>query len=129
MSTDITWYYWTNGTQSLKLMNESNTEDANRPFFPNLIPTETLVFSLYLHKFANSLRLTLRAEIFVIINCSRINYCGTYFCDFSPKSQQFDPQNIVLDKSIAKISSTKYGLKANRKNKFRISSKKIHIFE
>ena len=35
-------------------VNESNTQDVNRPF-PNLIPTETLVFSLYLSKFANSL--------------------------------------------------------------------------
>ena len=43
-----------------------------------------------------------------------------YFYDFGPKSQKFDPQNTVLDKSIAKISSAKYGLKANRKNKFRI---------
>ena len=66
--------------------------------------------------------LTLRAEIFVIINC-----CRTYFCDFGPKLQKFDPQNTVLDKSIAKISSAKYGLKGNRKNKFRIS-KKNYIF-
>ena len=68
--------------------------------------------------------LTLRAEIFVIINC-----CRTYFCDFGPKLQKFDPQNTVLDKSVAKISSAKkYGLKANRKNKFRISSKKNYFF-
>ena len=38
--------------QSLKSMNP--TQDVNRPF-PNLIPTETLVFSLYLSKFADSL--------------------------------------------------------------------------
>ena len=43
-----------------------------------------------------------------------------YFYDFGPKSQKFDPQNTVLDKSIAKISSAKYDLKANRKNNFRI---------
>ena len=24
-----------------------------------------------------------------------INYCGTYFCDFDPKSQKLDPQNTV----------------------------------
>ena len=47
----------------------------------------------------------------MIIKC-----CGTYFCDFGRKSQKFDPQNTVFDKSIAKISSAKYGLKANRKN-------------
>ena len=35
-------------------------------------------------------RYTLRAEIFVIINC-----CGTYFCNFGPKLQKFDPQNRV----------------------------------
>ena len=35
--------------------------------------------------------------------------------------KKIDPQNIVLDKSIAKISSAKYILKANRKNKFHIS--------
>ena len=39
-----------------------------------------------------------------------------------------DPQNTVLDKSIAKISSTKYGLKANRKNKSRLSSKNVYSF-
>ena len=33
---------------------------------------------------------SLRAEIFAIINC-----CGTYFCDFAPKSQKFDPQDAV----------------------------------
>ena len=60
--------------------------------------------------------LTLQAEIFVIINCYGMNYSGTYFCDFGPKLQKIDPQNTVLDKSIAKKSSAKYGLKANRKN-------------
>ena len=37
--------------------------------------------------------LTLRAEIFVIINCCGIDNCGTYFCNFGPKSQKFNPQN------------------------------------
>ena len=64
----------------------------------------------------------------MIINCCGINYCGTYFWEFGQKSQKFDPQNTVLDKSIAKISSAKYGLKTNRKNRFRISSKKFYIF-
>ena len=72
--------------------------------------------------------LTLRAEIFVIINCCRINWCRTYSCDFGSKLQKFGPQNTVLDESIAKISSWKYGLKANCKNKFHISSKKFYIF-
>ena len=72
------------------------------------MPTETLVFSLYLSKFANSLFTTLRGEIFEIINC-----CGTYFCDFGSKSQKFDPHYTVLDNTIAKISSAKYGLNAN----------------
>ena len=49
--------------------------------------------------------LTLQAEIFVIINCYGMNYSGTYFCDFGPKLQKIDPQNTVLDKSIAKKSS------------------------
>ena len=62
----------------------------------NLIPTETLVFSLYLGKLANRL--------------------FTYFCDFGPKSQKIDPQKTVLDKSIAKISSAKYDLKAMHKS-------------
>ena len=65
----------------------------------------------------------LRAEIFDIINCSE-----TYFCDFGPKSQKFDPQNALLDKSIARTSSAKYGFKANRKNKFHISKFFIFIF-
>ena len=98
-------------------VNESNTQDVNRAF-PNLIPTETLVFSLYLSKFANSLFTYLRVEIFVIINCCIINYRGTYFCGFGPKSQTFDPQITVLDK----------GFKANRKKEFRISSKNFYFF-
>ena len=53
MSTDITRYYWTNGRHSIIEVNESNTQDVSRPF-PNLIPTETLVFCFYLRKFANS---------------------------------------------------------------------------
>ena len=36
MSTDITRYYWTNETQSLKSMDPINTQDVNRPF-SNLI--------------------------------------------------------------------------------------------
>ena len=68
--------------------------------------------------------LTIRAEILVIINCWR-----TYFCDFGPKLQKCDPQNIVLDKSIAKISSTKYDLKVNHKNKFAFLPKKFIFFE
>ena len=68
--------------------------------------------------------LTLRAEIFEIINC-----CGTYFCDFGSELQKFKPQNTVLGKTIGKISSAKYGLKANRKNKFCISSKNFIFFE
>ena len=109
--------------QSLKSMNP--TQDVNRPF-PNLIPTETLVFSLYLSKFANGLFSYLKGRNFVIINCCGINYCGTYFCDFGPKSQKFDPQNTILDKSVGKISSPKYDLKTNGKNKSRISSKKFN---
>ena len=35
-------------------VNDSNTQDINRPF-SNLIPTEILVFCLYLSKFAISL--------------------------------------------------------------------------
>ena len=35
----------------------------------------------------------------MIINCCGINYCGTYFWEFGQKSQKFDPQNTVLDKS------------------------------
>ena len=66
-------------------VNESNTQDVNRPF-PNLIPTETLVFSLYLSKFANSLFTNLKSRIFVIvINHCQINYCRTFF----------DPQNTI----------------------------------
>ena len=53
MSTDITWYYWTNSTQSLESVNVIR-KDVSRPF-PNLIPTETLVFCLYLSKFSISL--------------------------------------------------------------------------
>ena len=60
----------------------------------------------------------LTTEIFIIINRCGINYCGTYFCNFGSKSQKYDPQNTVLDKSIAKIISAKYGLKANHKNEF-----------
>ena len=82
-------------------VNESNTQDVNIAFL-DLIPTETLQIAC---------SLTLRAEIFVIVNC-----CRTYFCDFGSKSQKFDLQNTVLDKSIARISSTKYGFKASHKN-------------
>ena len=49
---NITWHYWANCTQSLKSMNPIY-KDVNRPLM-NLIPTETLVFFLYLNKFANS---------------------------------------------------------------------------
>ena len=107
-------------------VNESNTQDVNKAF-PNLIPTETLVFSFYLSKFANGLFTYLRVEIFVIINCCGINYCETYFCDFGSKLKKFNPQNTVLDKSIARISSSKYDFKAKRKNKIRIS-KNVYIF-
>ena len=48
MSTDINRYYWTNRTQSLKLMNP-----IHRPF-PNLILTETCIL-LVLMKFVISL--------------------------------------------------------------------------
>ena len=44
-------------------VNEPNTQDVNRAF-PNLIPTETLVFSLYLNKFANSLFTYLKGRNF-----------------------------------------------------------------
>ena len=57
MSTDIIRYYWTNGTQSLKSMNP--TQDVDRPF-PNLIPTETWVFSLCLSKFADRISYNLK---------------------------------------------------------------------
>ena len=86
-----------------------------------------LVFSLYLSKFANSLFPYLKGRNFVIISCFGINYCGTCFCDFGPKSQKLNPQNTVLDKSIARISSAKYGFRANRKNKFHIT-KNFYIF-
>ena len=56
-----------------------------------------------------------------------MNYCGNYFCDFGPKSRKTDPQNAVLDKSIAGISSAKYGFKADRKNKICIF-KNFYIF-
>ena len=63
---------------------------------------------------------TLRAGVFAIINCCGMNYCGTYFYDFGPKSQKFDPQNTVWMGQSQKISSAKDGLKANCKNKFHI---------
>lgn len=59
-----------------------------------------------------------RAEILAIINCCGIDYSGTYFSDFGPKSQKIDPQNTVFDESIAEINFAKYRLKANRKNTF-----------
>ena len=65
-----------------------------------------------------------RAEILAIINFRGINYYGTYFCDFGFKLQKFDPQ-YSLDESIAKTSYANYGLKANRKNKFRIFFQKF----
>ena len=52
MSTKNNRYYWTKGTRIIE-PNESNTQGVNR-YFPNLIPTETLVFCLYLSKFENS---------------------------------------------------------------------------
>ena len=102
--------------QSLKSMNP--TQDVNRPF-PNLIPTETLVFSLYLSKFANNLFIYLKGRNFCDHKLFQNKLLRTYFCDFDPKSQKFDPQNAFLDKSIPKTSSAKYGLRANHKNKFR----------
>ena len=54
------------------------------------MPTETLVYFLYLSKFPNSLITYLKRKF-----CCGINYCGTYFCDFGPKSQKFDPENTV----------------------------------
>ena len=104
ITSDVDWLYSVLLAlrHSIIEVNESNTQDVNRAF-SNVIPTETLVFSLYLSKFANSLFTTLKAEIFVILNCCRIIYCGTYFCEFGPKSQKIDPQNTVLDKLIARI--------------------------
>ena len=61
MLTDIARYYWTSGT--LIEVNEPNTQDVNRAF-PNLIATETLVFPLYLSKFANSLFTYLKGRNF-----------------------------------------------------------------
>ena len=52
MSTKNNRYYWTKGTRIIE-PNESNTQGVNR-YFPNLIPTETLVFCYYLSKFENS---------------------------------------------------------------------------
>ena len=52
MSTKNNRYYWTKGTRIIE-PNESNTQGVNR-YFPNLIPTETLVLCLYLSKFENS---------------------------------------------------------------------------
>ena len=128
IASDVDWLYSVLLAlrHSIIEVNESNTQDVNRAF-SNVIPTETLVFSLYLSKFANSLFTTLKAEIFVIINCCRIIYCGTYFCEFGPKSQKIDPQNTVLDKLITRISFAKYSFKPNHKNKFHIS-KNVYIF-
>ena len=50
-------------------------------------------------------RVTLRTEIFAIINCCGINYYGTYFCDFGPKPQKNWSAKYSLDESIAKINS------------------------
>ena len=122
IASNVEWHYSVllDLRHSIIEVNESNTQDVNR-VFTNLITTETLVLSLYLSKFANACSLTLREESFVIINCCRINYYGTYFGDFGPKSQKSDPQNIVFYKSIARISSAKYGFKANPKTTFHIS--------
>ena len=84
MSTDITRYYWTNGTQSLNLeANESNTQDVNTPL-PNLTPTETLVFSLCLSKFANTLFTYLKDRNLCDQKLLR-NKLLRNFCDFGPK--------------------------------------------
>ena len=47
----------------------------------------------------------LRALIFEGIKCCDINFCGTNFCDFGPKSQKLVPQMFPNS--------------SNRKNKFR----------
>ena len=84
MSTDITRHYWTNGTQSLNLeANESNTQDVNTTL-PNLIPTETLVFSLCLSKFADSLFTYLKGRNLCDHKLLR-NKLLRNFCDFGPK--------------------------------------------
>ena len=56
IDSNVDWHYSVllDLRHSITEVNESNTQDVNRAF-PNLIPTETLVFSLYLSKFANSL--------------------------------------------------------------------------
>ena len=54
------------------------------------------VFSLAIHMTSLLLfQIPLRAEFFAIINCCRINYYETSFCDFGAKSRKFDPQNTV----------------------------------
>ena len=74
-------------------VNESNTQDVNRAF-PNLIPTETLVFFLYLSKFANSL--------FTYLGCRN-------FCDHKLLRKKL-LRNLFLWfwPEIAKIWSSKY---------------------
>ena len=89
---------------------------------------ETLVFSFQLNKFENSLFTYPKGRNVCDYLLLQNKYCETYFCDFGSKSQKIYPQNTVLDESTVKISSAKYGLKANRKNKFPIFSKIFYIF-
>ena len=60
-----------------------------------IIPKITDAHLRKLFKFYLKWSFTLRAEVFSIINCCRINHCKTYFCDFGPKSLNFDSQYTV----------------------------------
>ena len=64
-------------------------------FSPNLIPTETLVFSLYLGKFANSLFIYLKSRNFCDYKLLWNKLLQNLFLCFWP---EIDPQKTVLDK-------------------------------
>ena len=65
IASNVDWHYSVllDLRHSIIDVNDSNTQDVNRAF-TNLIPTETLVSSLYLSKFANSLFTYLKGKNF-----------------------------------------------------------------
>ena len=65
IASNVDWHYSAllGLRNSIIEVDESNTQDIKKPF-PNLIPTETLVFSLYLRKFANTLFTYLKGRNF-----------------------------------------------------------------
>ena len=76
IASNVDWHYSAllGLRNSIIEVHESNTQDIKKPF-PNLIPTETLVFSLYLRKFANTLFTYLKGRNFCDHKLLRNLFC------------------------------------------------------